>query len=91
MVVVPLQYLDIGVRHTLFGFERPRAVAACPRHNVPHLLKERVCLVPRVGELTQPLGAGAVEDDLDVVTGLFELLCDHHGVDRCDGDSERGH
>jgi len=91
MVVVLLQHLDIGVRHALFGVKGPRALTARPGHDISYLLEERMRLVIGIGELTQPLGAGAVEDDLDLVTCVFELLCDHHGVDRCDGDSERGH
>lgn len=60
---------------------RLRAVVACALNRRPRLLEEGVISARRVGERSDPLRSGTVEDDNGFVTTVSQLLRSDKRVD----------
>ncbi len=66
--------LDAALFYLFFDAEGLRAISAGTLDLVLYRFEVFVVLVVRVGELSDPLGAGPVEDDGNLVVLFLELL-----------------
>src|SRR6266568_5258023 len=81
MVLVLVQQVDVLALEVVGGVEGVGAGGARPGDLIPDRGKEPVRAMVGLGQLADPGGASTVEDQPDLVAGLFEFLGGHHGVD----------